>query len=355
MASYHFHLTQVKRSRGQSVIAQAAYRAGEKLYSTYYGESSDFTRKRGVVMAEICLPDHAPREYADRETLWNALEWAESGRKAQLAHSFDITLMNEFSMEENIEMARAFVQEELVSRGMIADFAIHDPVRPKGAEPNPHIHILVPIRPLKEDGTWGIKEKKISVMDEQRNPVFDKNGKQAYRAVSTTGWSSKEMLIYLRKNWENRCNEKFKEKGLSVRVDARSFKERGIDRIPMIHEGPHVRAMEAKGIRTALGNLNRLISQFNQIAMEITVLKSWISEKIYELKRQMHYVQKPTLAGYLQQYYDERNRVARTYQYGSQKAMNTNLKQLAETIAFLSDENIDTPEELEQRIQELSS
>ena len=43
--------------------------------------------------------------------------------------------MNEFSMEENIEMARAFVQEELVSRGMIADFAIHDPVRPKGAEP----------------------------------------------------------------------------------------------------------------------------------------------------------------------------------------------------------------------------
>ena len=66
-------------------------------------------------------------------------------------------------------------------------------------------------------------------------------------------------------------------------------------------------------------------------------------------------MQKPTLAGYLQQYYDERNRVARTYQYGSQKAMNTNLKQLAETIAFLSDENIDTPEELEQRIRELSS
>ena len=109
MASYHFHLTQVKRSRGQSVIAQAAYRSGEKLYSTYYGESSDFTRKRGVVMAEICLPDHAPRGYADRETLWNALEWAESGRKAQLAHSFDITLMNEFSMEENIEMAAAYV------------------------------------------------------------------------------------------------------------------------------------------------------------------------------------------------------------------------------------------------------
>ena len=49
-------------------------------------------------------------------------------------------------------------------------------------------------------------------MDEQGNPILDKNGQQACRAVSTTGWSSKEMLIYLRKNWANRCNEKFKEK-----------------------------------------------------------------------------------------------------------------------------------------------
>ena len=49
-------------------------------------------------------------------------------------------------------------------------------------------------------------------MDEQGNPILDKNGKQACRAVSTTGWSSKEMLIYLRKNWANRCNEKLKEK-----------------------------------------------------------------------------------------------------------------------------------------------
>ena len=355
MASYHFHMTQVKRSRGQSVIAQAAYRAGEKLYSTYYGETSDFTRKRGVVMSEICLPDYAPKKYIDRATLWNALEWAESGKKAQLANSFDITLMNEFTMEENIAMAKSFVREELVSRGMIVDFAIHDPIRKEGEEPNPHIHILVPIRPIKEDGTWGNKEKKIPVVDPEGNPVLDKHGKQTYRAVSTTGWSSKEMLIYLRKNWADRCNEKFKEKGLSVRVDARSFKDRGIDKIPMIHEGPHVRAMEAKGIRTALGNLNRLIQQFNQMALEIQVLQFWIADKIAGLKRQLCYTQKPTIAEYLQQYYDERNQVAKTYQYGSQKAMNTNLKKLAETVAFLSEEKIDTPEQLENRIQELSS
>ena len=51
MALFHLSVTQTKRSAGQSAIASAAYRAGERLYSEYYGEYSDYTRKGGV----ICL------------------------------------------------------------------------------------------------------------------------------------------------------------------------------------------------------------------------------------------------------------------------------------------------------------
>ena len=65
MALYHFHVTQVKRSAGQSVVNSAAYRAGEKLYSDYYGEVSDYTHKGGVICSEILLPPRAPPEYAD--------------------------------------------------------------------------------------------------------------------------------------------------------------------------------------------------------------------------------------------------------------------------------------------------
>ena len=71
MALFHFTVTQTKRSKGQSAIASAAYRSGEKLYSEYYGEYSDYTRKRGVICSDILLPPHAPKEYADRQTLWN--------------------------------------------------------------------------------------------------------------------------------------------------------------------------------------------------------------------------------------------------------------------------------------------
>ena len=90
MALFHLSVTQTKRSAGQSAIASAAYRAGERLYSEYYGEYSDYTRKGGVICSDIFLPSHAPPEYADRQTLWNAVEKAERGKNAQLAYSFDI-------------------------------------------------------------------------------------------------------------------------------------------------------------------------------------------------------------------------------------------------------------------------
>ena len=105
MAIFHFTVTQTKRSKGQSAIASAAYRSGERLYSEYYGEYSDYTRKGGVICSDILLPSHAPKEYADRQTLWNAVEKAERGKNAQLAYSFEISLQNEFSLEENIALA----------------------------------------------------------------------------------------------------------------------------------------------------------------------------------------------------------------------------------------------------------
>ena len=52
MALFHLSVTQTKRSAGQSAIASAAYRAGERLYSEYYGEYSDYTRKGGVIPAD---------------------------------------------------------------------------------------------------------------------------------------------------------------------------------------------------------------------------------------------------------------------------------------------------------------
>ena len=355
MGCYHFHLNQLSRGKGQSAIASAAYRAGAKLECTYYGEVSDYTRKGGVVLAEIHLPKQAPERLEDRETLWNEVEWIEGNKKAQLAHSFDIALMNEFSMEENIELARRFVEEQLVARGMIADLAIHDPKKAKDKIPNPHMHIMVPIRPLKEDGTWGQKQKKVPVLTPDGQPVLNQKGQLVFRAVHTTDWSRKETLEELRSAWAKMCNELYEEKGLTERVDARSYEERGIDKIPMVHEGPNVQAMEARGISTALGSLNRLIRALNDMKERAKNLLQWSLLRQSQLMERMLFLHQPTLADYLRNYYDKRNAVAESYAYGTQKAKNTNLKQFAETIRFLEEQDVRTPEQLTEKIQEFDT
>lgn len=78
MALYHFHVARVLRSRGQSSVEAAAYRAGEKLEDRYYGKSADYTHKGGVICNEILAPDYVPEYFLDRETLWNAVEEVEN-------------------------------------------------------------------------------------------------------------------------------------------------------------------------------------------------------------------------------------------------------------------------------------
>ncbi len=184
MALFHLSVTQTKRSAGQSAIASAAYRAGERLYSEYYGEYSDYTRKGGVICSDILLPSHAPPEYADRQTLWNAVEKAERGKNAQLAYSFDIALQNEFSLEENIALARQFLLENFVSRGMVVDFAVHQPDREDGGIPNPHFHVLCPIRPIEQNGKWGLKQRRVYELDEDGNRIRDAERKVCFQRRS---------------------------------------------------------------------------------------------------------------------------------------------------------------------------
>ena len=102
-----------------------------------------------MVCSEILLPPHAPPAYADRQTLWNAVEQVEKNGKAQLAYSFDIALQNELSLDENITLARQFLLEQFVSRGMIVDYAVHQPNKENGGISNPHFHIPLPHPPAE--------------------------------------------------------------------------------------------------------------------------------------------------------------------------------------------------------------
>ena len=333
-------------------MAAAAYRAGEKLHSKYYGEDSDYTRKGGVICSEILLPSHAPPEYADRETLWNAVEKAERGKKAQLAYSFDIALQNEFSMQENIALARQFLLESFVSRGMVVDFSVHSPDKEDGGISNPHFHVMCPIRPIESDGSWGNKQRREYVLDEHGERVLDEagNGSYVFNAVSTTDWGKPETLETWRQGWAETCNAKFAEKGLDCRIDHRSYERQGIEQIPTIHEGPSVRAMEAKGIRTDKGDLNRWIRKTNAMLREakqkIAALIGWMKD----VKAELSNPQPPTLNDLLALHCANRNKGAY-----SNKAKNANLQRYAEAFSFLQSKNLYTVDDLENTLHAMQN
>ena len=335
MALYHFHVGQIKRSAGRSAVECAAYRAGEKLYSEYYGLVSDYTRKGGVVYSEILRPPHAPREYADRQTLWNAVEDAERNKNAQLAYSFDIALQNEFTLEENIELARKFLLDNFISCGMIADFAVHQPDK-EGGIANPHFHVMCPIRPLNPDGTWGAKQRR----------VYREDGK--FDAVPTTDWGKPETLEAWREAWASMCNAKFEEKGLPCRIDHRSYERQGIEQAPTVHEGVAVRQMEAKGIVTDKGEHNRWIKSASAMLRtqgeRIKTLVDWLSDARVKLDKP----HSPSLAKLLAEYYDERNAGA-----WSNKAKVGNLKRLTSAIVYLEENDLHTLADLEARLDSL--
>ena len=350
IALFHFHVTQIKRSAGQSAVAAAAYRSGEKLHSEYYGEDSDYTRKGGVICSEILLPPQAPPSFSDRETLWNAVEKVERGKRAQLAYSFDIALQNEFSMQENIELARHFLLEQCVSRGMVADYAIHQPDKKDGGIQNPHFHVMCPIRPIEPDGKWGNKQRREYVLDEQGERIRDEAGNYVFNAVPTTDWGKPETLEFWREQWAQLCNTRFAEKGLDCRIDHRSYERQGVEQIPTQHEGPTVRAMEAKGIRTNKGDLNRWIrktnAMFREAKQKIAALIDWLKEAKAELSKP----QPPTLVELLSAYYDNRNKGA----YSS-KARITNLKKLSEAVSHLESKRLYTADDLDAALHTMQS
>ncbi len=273
------------------------------------------------------------------------MEKAERGKKAQLAYSFDIALQNELSLDENIALARQFVSEQLVGRGMIADFAIHQPDKDDGGIPNPHFHILCPIRPIEDNGKWGCKQRRCYRLDEDGNRIIGEDGKPLFDAVPTTDWGDPATLEEWRRVWAEMVNAKFAEKGLECRVDHRSYERQGVDTLPTVHEGVAVRQMEAKGITTDKGEFNRWVRKARDLLRglrkKITDLTDWIKA----IKDELSKPQTLDLAALLTAYYEGRNAGA-----WSRNTRIGNLKNFAEAINYLTEKGITTLEELEAHI-----
>lgn len=283
MAIYHFSAQVISRSQGRSSVAASAYRSGEKLEDERTGLVHDYTRKSRIIYNEILTPNNVPEWAKDRLKLWNEVEKIEKSKDSQVAREINIALPKELNKEQNIELIRSFVKDNFVSRGMIADIAIHDsnnddknkdsivPLEERNNNKNIHVHVMLTMRPFNEDGTWGAKSKKEYILNKKGEKIKLKSGEYKSRKIETTDWNKKETLENWREQWATYANKSLEKAGFDERIDYRTLEAQGIDKIAEIHVGVHANAMAKKGIESDRARINNEIKELNKekvIALE---------------------------------------------------------------------------------------
>lgn len=340
-------------------MSAAAYQSGEKLFSEYDGQWKSGDHQERIVFKDILLPPNAPRAYADRQTLWNAVDASEEKDNAQTARRFIITLPKELSIEENIKLIRDYCQKQFVDRGMIADIAVHfDDKEP----PNPHAHILCTMRSMNEHGEWNDKTKTAYALDENGNRIMGKNGKWKRTRIDTVDWNDRKYCEIWRHEWEVQQNAALEEAGRTERVDMRSFKRQGLETAPQVHLGPAAFALEKKGIRTGLGEHNKAVKiingLFGAIKRGLKAFADWLKE-LNEVISDHEKIANPSffpLYEVLFAYYDLRKKERRNWNiYAQNKAGAKDLQTLSRAIIYLQEHNIHSINDLAVLLNETSA
>ena len=209
MAIYHFSAKVISRANGSSAVASAAYRSASELHDERLGRSHNFTDKTGVVHSEVMAPEGSPERWQGREALWNEVEAGEIRKDAQLAREIEFSIPREMSQAQGVELARDFVSQEFVDRGMVADLNVHWDIGPDGLA-KPHAHVMLSMREAGPDG-------------------FGKKVRE---------WNSTELLTDWREAWAEHVNTRLAELDIDARVDHRTLEAQGIDLEPQHKIGP---------------------------------------------------------------------------------------------------------------------
>lgn len=212
MALYHFSAKMISRG-SRNTVGAIAYRAGCKLYDERTGESFDYRHKH-VEHVELLLPKDAPAWAVELQKLMSEdlqkgvqalckiVESPEKRIDSQVWREFEFALHRELTKEQNMALAREFVQDQICARGIAAQLNFHFDVDKETGDETPHCHVTMTTRRLNETGMSPKKEET---------------------------WNKKELLLDLRVQWQEYSNFHLKLNGHDVRIDHRSHKDRGIE------------------------------------------------------------------------------------------------------------------------------
>jgi ATP-dependent exoDNAse (exonuclease V) alpha subunit len=238
-------------------VGAYAYICGEKAIDLRTQTAFDFSRKKNVRETGFGVPEGVPLEYQDPKSFWNRCELFEDevaekrfkGHKdfekneksleakekylnsAQTAYTVEASLPIELSFEDCLDLVKEFTQSEFVDKGHGVSWAIH------WEEGNPHVHFNTSTRTVNGEGFSKSKDRE---------------------------FVTKAALKDRRKAFEVISNKYLERSGSLARVDCRSYKDRGLEIQPGVHEGYRARLRVSKDLDSRIVQENQDIQGFNR-------------------------------------------------------------------------------------------
>jgi len=262
MAIYRLEVKSISRRDGRSATAAAAYRSAERIEDERTGETHDYTRRQGVAHTEMILPDHAPQDFRDRSSFWNAAEAAERRKDSKVARDIIAALPHELDDQQRRETAQAMARHLVDRYGVGVDLAIHAPDR-QADQRNWHAHMLISTREINPDG-FGAKTRQLDVKQ-----------------------TSSAEITHMRERWAVLQNRSLEQAGRDERVNHRSNEDRGLDRIPEPKLGPVATDMERAGRRSKAGDDLRRVRSENAALQAALAQRKVIDLEIEREKRRL--------------------------------------------------------------------
>ena len=220
-ATFFLRIKVLTRAKGALATRAAAYRAGERIRDRRMSKAYDHSDREDVAYKEIVLPAEwdgcADLNWArDRERLWNTAEFAGKRCDARVAREVLVFLPPELTPGQRVELVRTFSRELAERYRGAVDATIHTP-RPDADERHHHAHLLMTTREITPQGLGRRTTLEIAGVDRRLRGLDN---------------SWKDEHLWVRGGWARATNEAYREAGLTMRVDPRSFKDQGIDREP---------------------------------------------------------------------------------------------------------------------------
>ena len=242
-AIYHLNARTGSRSKGQSARAAAAY----------IQRAAEYSRDQA---AELVYAEsgHMPAwAEAEPTAYWDAADLYERAN-GRLFKRLEFALPTALTADEQQELAVGFACHLTAAEHLPYTLAIH-----AGEGTNPHCHLLI-----SERTNDGLERSPEQWFRRYNAAAPERGGARKTEALKPKAW-----LEATREAWAEQTNQALERAGHEIRIDHRSLEAQGIERLPSLHLGPTVQAMEARGIETERGTEARRREQVNAQLAEL--------------------------------------------------------------------------------------